>query len=285
MRLPSVGLTLVAVAALAATVAAAPRRPPLQWRVEGSEAALTPTARVRLDVLNDLPPSAAQPRLGLVQVVALFHDSATPVANRLAELAQVSGLHPVPAPESAPGAARVSVEPGGIALDDLPAAVVLGRAVAVMGEVDPAAPPLLAARADPADLDERRRWSPETLVPPGESRRLWEGTVSVGVDRVYADYLAVRTAVGPAAGVSADPDVPSAADATYEAGAVQSKARGRAPETVSLGTTLVQSSPPRLFPVQLEAGQTRHLRLRAWQDGAGTFRIDLEIVPPPPGAD
>jgi len=285
MRLSPVGLLLVAATVSIATVGAAPRRPPLQWRVEGSEAALTPTARVRIDIVNDLPPSAAQPRLGLVQVVALLHASGAGVADRLETAARESGFTPAPPSGPTPGPARVSVEPGGIALDDLPAAIVLGRAVAVMGDVDPAAPPLLAVRADPADLEERRQWSPETLVPPGESRRLWEGSVPVSVDRLYADYLVVRTPAGPAVGVSPDPDVPSASDATYEAGAVQSMARGRAPETVSLGTTLAQAAPPRLFPIRFQVGQTLNLRLRAWQDGAGSFRIDLQIVAPPAGPD
>ncbi len=254
----------------------------IQWRVEGGAAALVPTAHVRIEMENALPGRAVHPRYGMVQSVVYLYSAGREAAGPLERAADDSGLSVAAGAEA--DEERVTVEVAGLDPEAVPLALVSGRPVKVRGagaeETTTGRRRPGALRADPADLEDRRRWSADTLLLAGARRTLWEGTVPLEVDALYADYLAIR----------GSGDAPSPAPP----GSVEARPPGPDPGILDLpptqvshapplpagttGATVTRAAGPRVFPLRLARGRLNVLRLRAVEDATGAQGLALQVT-------
>jgi hypothetical protein len=270
------------------------RKPRLEWRVDGGADALEPALHVRLVVDNEISPEEIDPRLGLVQTAVYLYSAASSGSALLKSAAASPGLTIVqPDPQlsalagPAAGATRVTTEVPGLTDEQTALALAVGRPIRVHGLTEPegeSAPGSL--RADREDLDERRRWSAETLILPGQERVLWEGSLPPGVDRVYADYLAIRaTRAGTAAGQSAT-DVPSQPKRDSGILALPPSQSTTPPPEVTgpLGVVVARPVGERIHQLELQRGVLNVIRIAAIQEATGElalrFSLETESLKP-----
>ncbi|MFQ5669607.1 MAG: hypothetical protein ACE5HD_03685 [Acidobacteriota bacterium] len=300
------GVALGAAVLLGALLGAAPprqterhRHPPLEWRVAEGVEGLEPAAPVRVLVADSIPISAVNERYGLVQSVVYLYHHRQPGADRIDGVAQRSGLTLTRAgPETQDpvlsGEMRVSLEIPGMEDDDYAVGIFLGRPVKVNGvpetrvdgvESDTIQPGAL--RVDQDDLEDRRRWAPDTLILPGQERIVWEGTLPLRVDRIYADYLAIRA--GSRNGSSA-PERRGVRLDTPEGGILDIPPtltpKSGLERLVSTGVAVVRPEGARLRSIKLLQGHLNLIRIEAALDATGGYGIEvtLETEPlPPPG--
>jgi hypothetical protein len=257
----------------------------LQWRVEGGEDALEPTARVRLIVDNRLPAEAVDPVLGLVQTAVYLYRGDSPAAADIAAADSIQGMQlAAEDPLVTSQAPRTSVQVEDLDDDQVALGLIVGRDVAVVSAADTEVGGMAALRAVSEDLMERLRWSVETLIGSGQERLVWEGNVVLVVDRVYADFLAVRAprlTHEYVAGSEALPVDNPAGGILGISPTATPMAESSAPGT--RGTLLARAAGGRLHDLSLRRGVLNVIRITAEQSATGDFvvRIKAETEPLP----
>jgi hypothetical protein len=235
-------------------------RPPVRWRVQGGAGGLERTAQVRVVFVNDLPPESLRSPGGVVQVGVFLYRGQDPVA---AGFVAAGAERRLPVVEAGPSLGEAVTTPAPLLVTVGPPRLVaggvraigLGRAVRVELPPDPRGPSASAPRPgfveeaglrlDIADLEDRLRWAADTIIAPGEKRLLWEAPLPADLDRVYADYIA--------------------------AGAPR-----------SFGVPLARPGAPRLAEIRLDPAVDNLLRVRAFVDATGSFRVSMEVEAVPP---
>jgi len=255
----------------------------LDYRLDRGTGVLDPTARVRVIMDNRLPPDEVDRRLGLVQTAIYLYEAGSGAASVLAEAAASPGLPPAPemSPQVADGR-RVSVQVPGVADADVGLALVLGRALRVTGSGEVTPGFVTALRADPADLADRLRWGVDTLIPVGQERVLWEGSVPLATDSLYVNYIAVRAVHVPSVaepGSVAEPqEMPEGGILSLSPTAVPANA----PALPSpRGTILMRAESGHLQPLSLRRGVLNIVKVRAFRDeiGSSVAGIDVSSAP------
>jgi hypothetical protein len=254
----------------------------LQWRVQGGEDALEPTARVRLIVDNRLPADVVDATLGMVQTAIYLYRQGSPAALQLATADSREGMRLAPVdPVLSSDHRLTTVALDEIADDDVHLGLVIGRDVAVVSAPDEDEG-VAALRAVSADLMDRMRWSVDTLIGAGQERQVWEGNVVLVVDSLYADFLAVRS-----------PRVSHKISSGGEAAPVDNPAGGilgisptATPVSAVLppgtrGTVLVRATDGRLNALNLQRGMLNVIRIIAEQSPTGDFVVKVEAVAEP----
>ena len=279
------------------TSAQAGERRRLQWRVSGGAEALEETVRISLRVSNELRSEEASERFGMVQTAAYLFEDPAGAVHPVARITGQEGLAVVRLDPDliATDAGGVplfgTLEPIGIDPADYALGLVLGRPVRLISSsareqaavLEHRRLPPAALRVDQRDLEDRRRWSADTLVLPGQSRTIWDGSVPLRTNRIYADYLVVRPA---RVGITGDVPRASVADGvswgnTHEGGILDLPPRSSpvgVQTSVTLGPTLARPAGRRIFPISLTPGGINLVHLRAGMDPAGSYRIEVEVT-------
>jgi hypothetical protein len=259
----------------------------LQWRVQGGEKALEPTARVRLIVDNRLPADVADPILGLVQTAIYLYPEDSPAAERVAAADGIKGMN-LAAEEplfssASTGDRLATVRIGALADEDVALALVIGRAVPVVSAPEAGSEGVPALRAVGADLADRLRWSADTLIGAGRERQVWEGNVVLVANRIYTDFLAVRS-------VHYTQKIVAGSEAarvdTHPVGGILDISPTATPMSVASlpaarGTLLVRAAAGRLNALSLTRGMLNVIRITAEQSATGDFvvRVSAETEP------
>ncbi|MFQ5766426.1 MAG: hypothetical protein ACE5ID_00350 [Acidobacteriota bacterium] len=260
-----------------------PGRGTITWKVSGGDTALRPAAAVRLVIRNRIAPDEIRPDLGLIQSAVYFFASSSKglfLLEKAAARRSLQFVQPDRELALASEAARVTVEPQGLKEDDYAVGLVLGRSIRVLGSFTPGATARDpgALRADGADLEERKHWSPETLIPAGEERVVWEGQLPLDVDRIYVSYLVVRNARANRVRNSEKPDVRRRLDQP-DGGILELPVTATDPDKevshLGAGLILEEASGDRILPIKLESGRLNEVRVVAVIDSIGAYRVEI----------
>ncbi len=267
---------------LCAVWAGSVRGQDLDFRLDGN-AELEPTARVRLVLDNRLPPEHVDRRLGLVQVAIYLYGAGSPAVPVLAAAAASPGLQleDVDTPYPQDGR-RVTVQVPAVEDADVDLALVLGRALRMTGSGEVDMPRVTALRADAADLADRLRWGTDSLIPVGQKRVVWEGSVPVTTDRIYIDYIAVRAArvldVTEKGTVAEPQEMPEGGILAISPTATPSNAP---PLPSPTGAILMRAAAGQLQPVSLRRGVLNIVTVTAFQDVLGSPVAGVEVAEAP----
>jgi len=263
------------------------RQPRLEWRVEGGADALEPAFHVRLVVHNEISPAEIDPRLGLVQTVVYLYSSTSSGSDLLERASKVPGLSIVQPDQDLPALAgpdaagpRVTTEVPGLTAEQTALALAVGRPLRIHGPTDSVGEAASGAlRADRADLDERLQWAADTLTLPGQERVLWEGNVPPGVDRIFADYLAVRATRSHVVAGQSPADVPLQPKRDFGILALPPSQSTSPPPEVSgpLGVLVTRPVGEHIHELELTRGVLNVVRVTAFQEATGALALRFSV--------